>query len=174
MGNSKSWSETAAAELRGLSVDDLTWHTLEGIAVQPLYTAEDTDGLAHLGTVPGQAPFTRGVKATMFWCAHAGLQGSGLLRSGPRCLAQVSSSIRSRRKAQKRKWPPCPRRSSLTRNAARGSSPLWRQTNGCPPLPKKGCCRSCASPKCPSRWWNVLKAGLEGKACARCSGPAVF
>ncbi|PHQ80275.1 MAG: methylmalonyl-CoA mutase [Thalassobium sp.] len=66
MGNSKSWSETAAAELRGRSVDDLTWHTLEGIAVQPLYTAEDTDGLAHLGTVPGQAPFTRGVKATMY------------------------------------------------------------------------------------------------------------
>ena len=66
MGNSKSWSETAAAELRGRSVDDLTWHTLEGIAVQPLYTAEDTDGLPHLDTDPGQAPFTRGVKATMY------------------------------------------------------------------------------------------------------------
>lgn len=66
MGNSKSWSEMAAAELRGRSVDDLTWHTLEGIAVQPLYTAEDTNGLPHLGTVPGQAPFTRGVKATMY------------------------------------------------------------------------------------------------------------
>ncbi|WP_377512420.1 methylmalonyl-CoA mutase [Octadecabacter sp. R77987] len=66
MGNSKSWSETAAAELRGRSLDDLTWQTLEGIAVQPLYTADDIDGLSHLGTVPGQAPFTRGVKATMY------------------------------------------------------------------------------------------------------------
>jgi hypothetical protein len=32
----------AAQELRGkLSVEDLTWKTPEGIAIKPLYTAED-------------------------------------------------------------------------------------------------------------------------------------
>ncbi|WP_371155010.1 methylmalonyl-CoA mutase [Jannaschia sp. 2305UL9-9] len=60
------WTQLAEAELRGRSPDDLTWNTLEGIAVQPLYTAEDLEGVGHLGTIPGEAPFTRGVKATMY------------------------------------------------------------------------------------------------------------
>ncbi|SFG58119.1 methylmalonyl-CoA mutase [Sulfitobacter dubius] len=60
------WQELATGELRGRSLDDLTWKTLEGIDVQPLYTAEDVNGLDHLGGIPGEAPFTRGVKATMY------------------------------------------------------------------------------------------------------------
>jgi len=62
----ETWRSTAEAELRGRSVDDLTWNTLEGIPVQPIYTAEDLDGVDHLGSIPGSAPFTRGVKATMY------------------------------------------------------------------------------------------------------------
>ncbi|WP_158967411.1 methylmalonyl-CoA mutase [Chachezhania sediminis] len=60
------WRAIAASELRGKTPEDLTWKTLEGIDVQPLYTAEDTEGLPHLGTIPGAAPYTRGVKATMY------------------------------------------------------------------------------------------------------------
>jgi methylmalonyl-CoA mutase len=62
----QAWQDMAAKELRGRSPDDLTWNTLEGIAVKPLYTEEDTADLPHMGTVPGQEPFTRGVKATMY------------------------------------------------------------------------------------------------------------
>ncbi|QUJ77066.1 methylmalonyl-CoA mutase [Sulfitobacter albidus] len=62
----QTWRDLAESELRGRAVDDLTWHTLEGIPVQPLYTADDLDGVDHLGGIPGQAPFTRGVKATMY------------------------------------------------------------------------------------------------------------
>ena len=64
--NSDKWRGLAEAELRGRPIDDLTWDTLEGIAVKPLYTPEDTADLDHLGSVPGAAPFTRGVKATMY------------------------------------------------------------------------------------------------------------
>jgi methylmalonyl-CoA mutase len=66
MSDKKTWEEIAKKELRGRPLEALTWDTLEGIAVQPLYTAEDTDGLPHMGGIPGQAPFTRGVKATMY------------------------------------------------------------------------------------------------------------
>jgi methylmalonyl-CoA mutase len=66
MGDRKTWDEQAQAELRGKPLDSLTWKTLEGIEVAPLYTSEDLDGLPHLGTVPGEAPYTRGVKATMY------------------------------------------------------------------------------------------------------------
>ncbi|WP_306132106.1 methylmalonyl-CoA mutase [Roseivivax marinus] len=60
------WRALAEKELRGRPLDDLTWKTLEGIDIQPLYTAEDVEGLPHLGSIPGDEPFTRGVKATMY------------------------------------------------------------------------------------------------------------
>ncbi|MEQ8256932.1 MAG: methylmalonyl-CoA mutase [Roseovarius confluentis] len=60
------WRKIAEGELKGRPLDDLTWKTLEGIDVKPLYTEEDVEGMDHLGTIPGQAPFTRGVKATMY------------------------------------------------------------------------------------------------------------
>jgi len=67
MTNDKAtWRTIAEKELRGRPVEDLTWNTLEGIPVQPLYTAEDTANLPHMNTIPGQEPFTRGVKATMY------------------------------------------------------------------------------------------------------------
>ncbi|WP_281274747.1 methylmalonyl-CoA mutase [Histidinibacterium lentulum] len=69
MAKDKSWAEweeLARAEMKGRDPASLTWQTLEGIAVKPLYTAEDTEGLPHMGGLPGAAPFTRGVKATMY------------------------------------------------------------------------------------------------------------
>ncbi|MBY5914410.1 methylmalonyl-CoA mutase (plasmid) [Rhizobium leguminosarum] len=59
------WAELAQKELRN-SPETLTWQTPEGIAVKPLYTAEDLDGAGHLGSLPGFAPFTRGPRATMY------------------------------------------------------------------------------------------------------------
>ncbi|MEZ5771725.1 MAG: methylmalonyl-CoA mutase [Defluviimonas denitrificans] len=60
------WRALAEKELRGRTPEDLTWETLEGIAVKPLYTAADTEGLPQMGEVPGVAPFTRGPRATMY------------------------------------------------------------------------------------------------------------
>lgn len=59
------WAELAQKELRS-SPETLTWQTPEGIAVKPLYTAEDLDGVGHLGSLPGFSPFTRGPRATMY------------------------------------------------------------------------------------------------------------
>ena len=60
------WRKLAQKELKGRDPDTLVWNTLEGIAVKPLYTAADVAGLAQMGEVPGAAPFTRGVRATMY------------------------------------------------------------------------------------------------------------
>ena len=62
----EDWRALVGRELKGKTPEDLTWATLEGIAVKPLYTAADTDGLAHMGSLPGLAPFTRGVRASMY------------------------------------------------------------------------------------------------------------
>ena len=66
MSTKDQWRKLAEKELRGKPLEDLTWKTLEGIDVQPLYTADDTAGLPHMGSIPGVGPFTRGVKATMY------------------------------------------------------------------------------------------------------------
>jgi methylmalonyl-CoA mutase len=60
------WRVLASKECRGKSLDELTWDTPEGIAVKPLYTAEDLKGMKHLDSLPGLPPFVRGPKATMY------------------------------------------------------------------------------------------------------------
>ncbi len=42
------------------------WATPEGVDVHPLYTGGDLEGLDHLGTMPGIAPFLRGPYPTMY------------------------------------------------------------------------------------------------------------
>ena len=54
------WATAAAKEVKG---KDLNWETPEGITVKPLYTAEDVTVDPGL---PGFAPFTRGVRASMY------------------------------------------------------------------------------------------------------------
>jgi len=54
------WAAAAEKEVKG---KDLTWATPEGIDVKPLYTADDVQTDPGL---PGFAPFTRGVRASMY------------------------------------------------------------------------------------------------------------
>ncbi|WP_390910645.1 methylmalonyl-CoA mutase [Pseudosulfitobacter sp. SM2401] len=61
-----TWRSLAEGELRGRPVEDLTWKTLEGIDVQPIYTKDDLADVTHLGSISGEPPYTRGVKATMY------------------------------------------------------------------------------------------------------------
>jgi len=60
MADINDWQAAADKEVKGR---DLTWNTPEGIAVKPLYTAED---VAVDPGLPGFAPFTRGVRASMY------------------------------------------------------------------------------------------------------------
>jgi len=62
----EAWKERATREGKGRSPDELTWQTPEGIAVKPLYTSADVDGIEHLRSLPGEAPYVRGPKATMY------------------------------------------------------------------------------------------------------------
>ncbi|HZV10255.1 MAG TPA: methylmalonyl-CoA mutase, partial [Novosphingobium sp.] len=61
MSDLDKWQALAAKEVKG---KDLIWHTPEGIAVKPLYTADDVAGQEP--GLPGFAPFTRGVRASMY------------------------------------------------------------------------------------------------------------
>ena len=62
----ENWKELAEKQMRGNSLDSLTWATAEGIDVKPLYTAEDIDNLEFANTMPGISPYIRGPQATMY------------------------------------------------------------------------------------------------------------
>ncbi|MFD5716321.1 methylmalonyl-CoA mutase [Streptomyces sp. NPDC127036] len=61
-GTAEEWSAAAAKATGG----EALWETPEGIAVKPLYTGRDTEGLDFLGTYPGVAPYLRGPYPTMY------------------------------------------------------------------------------------------------------------
>ncbi|MEM9083041.1 MAG: methylmalonyl-CoA mutase [Planctomycetota bacterium] len=64
-GDLDAWKQ-AASNFTGMPVDELEWNTPEQIAVKPMYTSADLDGLTHLNTFPGFPPFLRGPYTTMY------------------------------------------------------------------------------------------------------------
>ncbi len=62
----RDWLDLASTEMKGGDPETMVWHTPEGIAVKPIYTADDLEGLEHTGSLPGVSPYTRGPKATMY------------------------------------------------------------------------------------------------------------
>ena len=60
------WAKAAAKSAPGGNVDALNWRTPDGIAVKPLYTADDVKDLPHTHTLPGFEPYLRGPQATMY------------------------------------------------------------------------------------------------------------
>ena len=61
-----AWGALVEKQSKGLSPDDFTWHTPEGIPLKTLYTAEDLSDLPYTNTLPGLSPYIRGPQATMY------------------------------------------------------------------------------------------------------------
>ncbi|MCK1564286.1 methylmalonyl-CoA mutase [Bradyrhizobium sp. 173] len=59
------WRKIAEGELKA-DPGTLVRQTPENIAIKPVYTASDLDGIAHLQSLPGMRPFVRGPRATMY------------------------------------------------------------------------------------------------------------
>ncbi len=64
--NLTTWSALVEKQSKGLSPDDFTWHTPEGIPLKTLYTAKDTEQLPYTNTMPGLSPYIRGPQSTMY------------------------------------------------------------------------------------------------------------
>ena len=62
----KKWKDLATKQLKGKPLENLAWESPEGIRVNPLYTAQDLEGMPHVDTLPGLAPYVRGPMATMY------------------------------------------------------------------------------------------------------------
>jgi methylmalonyl-CoA mutase len=62
----EDWMRACAKSAPGGDIRALNWVTPDGIAVKPLYTAQDLRGLPHADTLPGFEPYLRGPQATMY------------------------------------------------------------------------------------------------------------
>jgi methylmalonyl-CoA mutase len=60
------WAKAAQKELRDRPLSELDWSTPEGFKVKPLYTAADLEGFEAVSSLPGQMPYMRGVRSTMY------------------------------------------------------------------------------------------------------------
>src|SRR6056300_1613765 len=61
-----AWGQLVEKQSKGLTPEDFTWHTPEGIPLKTLYTAKDVEGLPYTDTLPGISPYIRGPQATMY------------------------------------------------------------------------------------------------------------
>lgn len=61
----EEWKKLAEKQLKGASVDSLTWKTPEGIDIKPIYTADDVRPETQQ-ELPGKHPYTRGPYPTMY------------------------------------------------------------------------------------------------------------
>lgn len=64
-GSAAQWQESLDQK-SARTAEERIWETAENIPVAPLYTAADLEGIEHLQTVPGVAPFLRGPYPTMY------------------------------------------------------------------------------------------------------------
>ena len=64
--NLENWKKNAINELKTPNVDNIFINTPEVINIKPLYTTEDNENISHLDSYPGEPPFLRGPKATMY------------------------------------------------------------------------------------------------------------
>ncbi len=64
--NLDAWKKSAAKHSPGGDASNLNWKTPEGLAVKPLYTKADVEGLEFADTLPGFAPYLRGPQPTMY------------------------------------------------------------------------------------------------------------
>ena len=63
----ESWQNLANKDLKGQKpLEDLVYHSPEGIPIKPLYTYSDTKNLDASLSLPGLHPYLRGPKATMY------------------------------------------------------------------------------------------------------------
>ncbi len=62
----EAWRRLVRSQFRGKSEEDFISETSSGIPIKPLYTSIDTEGMAHLDSLPGMPPYVRGPQATMY------------------------------------------------------------------------------------------------------------
>ena len=90
----KDWKNKIISDLKGKAFEKLIWESPEGIEVSHFYTSEDLDRLSYLNTLPGEAPFNRGVKTSNnSWLIHQRFKADNMEATNKEIRAAIQSGI---------------------------------------------------------------------------------
>ena len=64
--NLENWKKNYLKDLKKQNIESIVVETPEGIKIKPLYTSLDSKDIKHLDSNPGEVPYLRGPKATMY------------------------------------------------------------------------------------------------------------
>ncbi len=74
--STEEWRAKVEADLKGAPFDKkLVWRTPEGFNVQPMYRAEDIEGLPTTESLPGEFPYVRGTRDNNEWLTRQEILG---------------------------------------------------------------------------------------------------
>ncbi len=90
------WKAKVEADLKGAPFDKkLVWRTNEGFNLQPMYRAEDIEGLNTTDSLPGEYPFVRGTKVDNEWLARQEIIADDAAAANAKAIEVLGKGITS-------------------------------------------------------------------------------
>lgn len=93
--NKKEWKDLIIRDLNGGDYDKkMVWHSVDGIATDPFYTAEDLENLKFMASVPTAHPFVRGNKTeNNNWEICQWIDASDVKYANSKALEYISKGV---------------------------------------------------------------------------------
>lgn len=94
--STEEWKAKVEADLKGAPFDKkLVWRTPEGFSVQPMYRAEDIEGLPTLDSAPGEFPYVRGTRNDNDWLTRQDILAENALEANKKALEVLGKGVNS-------------------------------------------------------------------------------
>ncbi len=94
--STEEWKAKVEADLKGAPFDKkLVWRTSEGFNVQPMYRAEDIEGLKTLDSLPGEYPYVRGTRTDNDWLTRQEIIADTPEQANAKALEVLTKGVNS-------------------------------------------------------------------------------
>ena len=94
--STEEWRAKVDADLKGVPFEKkLVWRTNEGFNVQPMYRAEDIEGLKTTDSLPGEFPFVRGTRTDNNWLTRQEILATDPVEANKVALDVLTKGVNS-------------------------------------------------------------------------------
>ena len=94
--STEEWRAKVDADLKGVPFEKkLVWRTNEGFNVQPMYRAEDIEGLKTTDSLPGEFPFVRGTRTDNNWLTRQEILATDPVEANKVALEVLTKGVNS-------------------------------------------------------------------------------
>ena len=94
--STEEWRAKVEADLKGAPFDKkLVWRTSEGFDLQPMYRAEDIEGLSTTDSLPGEYPYMRGTRTDNDWLTRQEILEEDAAAANAKALEVLGKGVNS-------------------------------------------------------------------------------